>query len=402
MSAPHILIAGAGIGGLTAALALGRQGIGITLIERRTMLDEVGAGIQISPNASRILIELGLAGALAREAVAPERVDIRRWDRPRSYATIPMNDRSERYGAPFWVIHRADLHQTLLDAVRQLPNLRLLIGRTLESAATTQDGVTVTTRSEKGEPETLSGLALIGADGLWSAARRLSGDASAPVFTGYEAWRTLVPIGDVPAFMRQPAVGLWLGPGHHGVHYPVRGSRLLNLVVVRDAASPREGWNTPGDASQIAAFAQGACQPLRDCIAAAPSWQVWSLNDRRPATMAKGHIALLGDAAHPVLPFLAQGAALAIEDAAVLARLIGRTLRAAPAARAKADMQNALRDYDSLRRARAGRVRDEARANGRRYHLGWPLARARDLFIASRGPEAMLTRLDWLYGWRDG
>jgi salicylate hydroxylase len=395
MTAPHLLIIGAGIAGLTAAIALGRRGVRVTLIERRIAFEEVGAGLQLSPNASRILIDLGLSGGLTRDVVAPERLDIRVWSRPRAFASMPMNDGTERYGAPFWVTRRADLQTTLLDAARQLPNVRLLVGRTLETMTESKDGITATILSETGQPEIIEAQALIGADGLWSQVRGLMGNTRPPAFTGYEAWRALIPSERAPSFIRQPEVALWMGPDCHAVHYPVAGSRLINLVVIRKAKAAREGWNSTGDAGEINAFAGSAAQPLRDLIQSAPGWQVWSLNDSKVATMAKGHLALMGDAAHPVLPFMAQGAALAIEDAAVLARLVSAAFEAGK------PLTEALRQYDAARRKRAAKVHATARANADFYHMAWPFSLARDLVLRRSKPERMLARYDWLYGWQD-
>jgi salicylate hydroxylase len=395
MNAPHLLIIGAGIAGLTAAIALGRRGVRVTLVERRTAFEEAGAGLQLSPNASRILIDLGLSGGLTRDVVAPERLDIRVWSRPRAFATMPMNDGKERYGAPFWVTRRADLQTALLDAARQLPNVRILAGRRLESVTGSKDGISATILSETGQPEMIEAQALIGADGLWSQVRGLMGHDVLPAFTGYEAWRTLVPSERAPGFIRQPAVALWMGPDCHAVHYPVAGSRLINLVVIRRAKAAREGWNAAGDRAEINAFAKTAAPPLRDLIAAAPGWQVWSLNDSKVVPMAKGHMALAGDAAHPVLPFMAQGAALAIEDAAVLARTVSAAFEAGK------PVTEALRQYDGLRRRRAVRVHATSRANASHYHMAWPWSLARDLVLRRANPERVLARYDWLYGWKD-
>lgn len=395
MSAPHLLIVGAGIAGLTAGIALGRKGVRVSIIEKRTVFEEVGAGLQLSPNASRILIDLGLSGALTREAVAPERLDIRIWSRPRAFASMPMNDGKERFGAPFWVTRRADLQTALLDAVRQLPNVRLLAGRTLGEISEAQNGIVATIRNERGQVETTAADVVVGADGLWSQVRGIVHGPAQPTFTGYEAWRTLVPSERAPGFIRQPMVGLWMGPDRHAVHYPVAGSRLINLVVVQRAKDPRDGWSGAGDSNEIRTFSSGAAQPLRDLIAAAPDWQVWSLNDRQPAPMARGCVALMGDAAHPILPFMAQGAALAIEDAAVLTRLLTKAFETGGPAR------DALRDYDAARRKRAARVHATSRRNASHYHMAWPWSLARDLTLRHVNPQKTLARYDWLYGWQD-
>jgi salicylate hydroxylase len=391
LAPPHILIAGAGIGGLATAIALARRGISATVVEKRTGFGETGAGLQLTPNSGRILDALDLALPLKRVSVASHGLVIRRW---RSGATLlEMPSDSQQAQAPFRLLKRNDLHTVLLDAARAMPNIRLIVGRGLQDITQDEDGVTATLGGQGGQRETLRGLGLIGADGLWSRVRDLSGDTSPPVFTGYEAWRALAPATG----RDQPRVTLHLGPGRHAVHYPVAGGRETNIVVVRQAGEAREGWSREGDSRVLKAGLAGASQPLRDLAAAADGWQVWSLFDRKPAAMAKGRIALIGDAAHPVLPFLAQGASLAIEDAAVLARMLAELLtrEGSPGVRA------AMAAYAAARTARVARVQQASRINGRSYHLGWPLSLARDIALKRLGPDGLRRRYGWLYDWRD-
>jgi salicylate hydroxylase len=396
MSRPPVLIAGAGIAGLTAAIALARAGVEALLVERRPGFTEVGAGLQLSPNASSVLHRLGLAPAVARHAVAPRRLDIRRWDKPRSFAGMPMQEAAEPDGAPFWCLRRADLQTALLDQARMMHGIRLMVGRRI--VALTQDGrdIAVTVETERGSSETLQASALIGADGIWSDVRRLLGDAGQPAFTGHEAWRTLIPADAAAEFAHMPAVNLWLGRQGHAVHYPVAAGRFINLVLIRKGGPAREGWTREGDRSEVQAMLAGAAKPLKALGAAAEGWQVWSLFDRPAAAMAKGRAALIGDAAHPVLPFLAQGAALAIEDAGLLAALLAPALAAAQ----EGAIEAALGRFATLRRQRAARVQETARSNGRIYHTGFPLAVARDLVLRRLGDEGMRKRYGWLYGWR--
>ncbi len=394
MSAPHVLIAGAGIGGLTAAIALARRGIAVTLAEKRTGFGETGAGIQITPNAGRVLDALDLGLPLRRAAVRSERLLVRRWRDGTRLAEMPMAPAQDE--VPFRALRRADLHTVLLDAARSLPGIRLVVGRGLRDIAERGDGVGATLVSESGQEETVEALAVIGADGLWSRVREILGDRSPPRFTGYEAWRALVPNGAEPASVG--AVSLHLGAGRHAVHYPVAAGREINLVLVRAAAQAREGWSWHGEPELPAQEAAGASAELRALVAAAPDWQVWSLFDRQPAAMAKDRVALLGDAAHPILPFLAQGAALAIEDAGVLARALAEHLEQGGGAAVPA----ALAAYAKARQPRALRVQAASRANARNYHLGAPWSWGRDLVLRRLGPEGMRARYDWLYGWRDG
>lgn len=392
MSAPHILIAGSGIGGLTAAIALARRGFSVTVAEKRTGFGETGAGIQLSPNAGHILEALDLGLAVKRASVVAERLVVRRWQDGSPLAEMPMTTAGT--APPFRTIRRTDLHTLLLDAARSLPGIRLIVGRGLRDISQNADGITATLATEAGQMETISALALVGADGLWSRSRELIGDTAPPVFTGYEAWRTLVPNASGRA--APGVVTLHLGPGRHAVHYPVSGGREINLVVIREAKEAREGWSRDGEPGQLAAHLTKAEPMLHKLATAAPHWLVWSLFDRQPAAMAQGRIALLGDAAHPVLPFMAQGAALAIEDAGVLTQELTVHLQQGGAAALPA----ALAAYARARQDRARRVQATSRSNGRAYHLEWPWAIARNFAMRRLGPEGMRHRLDWLYDWR--
>lgn len=387
------VVAGAGIGGLTAALALARHGIPVTVLERRTVLDEAGAGIQLSPNASRILIDLGLGPALSRQAVEPERVVIRAVGSGRTLGGVALGRHMrERYCAPYWVIHRADLHTLLLDAARSLPNLRLLVGRRVTGVSEEGGQVLATVEGSNGATDRLSAPLLVGADGVWSAVRGALGNAQAPRYGGYAAWRTTIPLAAAPAAFQTAETGLWLGRDAHVVHYPVAAGRRLNIVVVQRGDKPLDGWAAPGERDELLSRFRRAAEPLRALLATAEEWLVWSLYDMPPPRRwSRGRATLLGDAAHPVLPFLAQGGALAIEDAAVLARLVAAQPQDVPAA---------LRAYESARRARAARVQEGARKNGRAYHMAWPLSLARDAVMRRLGAEGMVARYDWLYGWR--
>ncbi|MBN9470258.1 MAG: FAD-dependent monooxygenase [Bosea sp.] len=389
-----ILIAGAGIGGLTAAIALARRGIPVAIAEKRTRFAEAGAGIQISPNAGRVLEALDLGIALRRVAVRPEALAISRWQGEAPLLRMPYAPPAPG-ATPSRALKRADLHQILLDAARTLPNIRWLIGRGLLDCTETAAGLTVTLASESGQTETIEAMGLIGADGLWSRARELTGDARPPRFTGWEAWRTLIPSAEVPSELRQPTISLRLGSARHAVHYPVSAGKEINLVLIRAAREARPGWSRDGDARDLTGIASGAPIALRHLIEAAPAWQVWSLYDREPAAMAKGRIALLGDAAHPVLPFLAQGAALAIEDAAVLAHELASGLQAGGTASVPA----AFAAYAAARQARATRVQQASRDNARSYHLGRPWSFARDLVLRRLGPEGLRQRYAWVYDW---
>lgn len=391
MSTPHVAIAGAGIGGLTMALSLARRGIAATVIEKRTGFGELGAGLQISPNSGRVLDALDLALPLKRVAVSSLGLEIRRWRDGAKLLDMPTH--ADRLPTPFRLMKRNDLHTVLLDAARAMPNIRLMIGRAVKDVAEDAEGVLVALEGQNGGGGSIRALGLIGADGLWSRVRELTGDSSPPVFTGYEAWRSLAPASKAD----KPLVGLHLGSGRHAVHYPVAAGRETNLVVIRQAKEAREGWSREGDPRIVTEHVAGASRALRELVDSARGWQVWSLFDRKPAAMARGRIALLGDAAHPVLPFLAQGASLAIEDAAVLARLLAEHIEAA----GEQAVPDAMAAYAAARAARVERVQQASRANGRSYHLGWPLSVGRDFVLRRFGPDGLQRRYDWLYDWRD-
>jgi salicylate hydroxylase len=346
--------------------------------------------LQLSPNASRILTDLGLGPALRRAASEPPRVRIRSLARGREIGEVALGEAMrERFGAPYLVIHRADLQTILLDAVRGRPGLRLLVGRSVADFAETPDGATLTLESGGGRTETLAADLVVAADGVRSGLRtRL--DRRPLRSVGLAAWRATVPRARAPAALQGEETGLWLGRGRHVVHYPIAGGERINLVAVLPQGGDDADWGAPGDPARLRAAFSDAALPLADLLALPESWLVWTLADRPAARpLARGRLALLGDAAHPVLPFLAQGAALAIEDAAVLAECL-----------AEGPVPAALARYAEARLPRARTVQAQARRNGRVYHAGGLVAAARDAVMARLGPARMTERYAWLYGWR--
>ena len=386
-----IIIAGAGIGGLTAALALARAGFRVVALEQAARLEEAGAGIQVSPNATRIFAALGLAERLRPHAVEPAAIRIVKATTGRDIVRIPLGAEAEqRYGAPYWVVHRADLQRVLVAAMEESADITLQLGARVEDFALHSHGVTAQIRTADGLRDE-QGIALIGADGLWSILRPRFGDRRPPRFAQRTAWRALIPASQASDEAREPVTGLWLGRDAHLVHYPIRGGTMINVVaIIRDDWHDR-GWTALGKpADLISRFAHFA-PAARALLALPESWQKWALFDRSPRRIpAQGPVTLLGDAAHPILPFLAQGGAIAIEDAAVLADCLSQD----------DDPARAFRGYEQARHRRVARVQREARRNSWRYHLSGPLGFARDMFLRTMGSERLLHRYDWLYDWK--
>jgi salicylate hydroxylase len=386
-----VVVAGAGIGGLTAALALASKGFRVVVIEAAERLQETGAGIQLSPNATRVLDALALAPRLSEVIVAPEALRVRSY-RGRDIVRAPLGATvTRRYGAPYWVVHRADLQAALLATVGANSDIALRLGTRAEDFALHAKGVSVQLRSASGSDQE-HGIALIGADGLWSTLRTRLGDARAPRFANRTAWRALLPAKLLAAEFRENAVSLWLGPHAHLVHYPVNGGASVNLVAIVRDDWQRPGWSAAGRHEDLLEHYARWPALVRNLLSVPDRWLKWALFDRpRLRRWGKGAVTLLGDAAHPVLPYLAQGAAMAIEDAYVLAECLGRNPDE-PAA--------ALRRYERQRRRRTAYVQRAARQNGRAYHLIGPAAWVRNRILRNRGGASLLTRYDWLYGWR--
>lgn len=383
-----IVVAGAGIGGLAAALALARAGRRVLVLERAEKIEEVGAGLQIAPNAGRILEALGLAQALASVGVEPACFRIRRAGDGETLARLPLKDARERFGAPFRVYHRADLQGALLEeALRRGVEVRT--NAACEGFAQAEGAITVLARRENGV-EALEAEALIGADGLRSQVRthlRIPGDGEPPP-SGLVAWRALVAADAAPPSLRAPETQLWLGPKAHLVHYPLRDGSIINVVaVVEDRSSSGPPALAGEELARAIGFPRWSAE-LRALVEAAPSFRRWPLFTRpRLARWSVGRVTLLGDAAHPMVPFLAQGAAQAIEDALALAQSFA----------AQARVPAALEAYQAARIARATKVQRNSRRQGLYFHLPEPLATARDLAIRALGGRGMLARNAWLY-----
>ncbi|MFZ0779495.1 MAG: FAD-dependent monooxygenase [Xanthobacteraceae bacterium] len=388
-----VIVAGAGIGGLTAALALARNGFRVTVLEQTERLSETGAGIQLSPNAARCLIDLGVGEQLRPHVTVPMALRVLAGHSGREIVRMPLGGAAERYGAPYWIIHRGDLQAALVAAVAQERDVSLKLGMRVEDFATHSHGVTVSANGPGGVWHE-RGHALIAADGLWSESRARLGFKDPPRFAGRTAWRALIPASEVPAELREPLIQLWLGRDAHLVHYPVKAGDLINVVVITTDNWNAPGWSAP--ASRIDLLprlpAERWAPQARALVREPETWLKWALYDHSPlSSFCYGAAALIGDAAHPMLPFLAQGAAMAIEDAVVAAHCL---------ARMPDDAAGALQSYSALRRTRTRRVQRVAATNGARYHLSALPAMLRNATMHAMGGAWLLRHYDWLYDWR--
>ena len=393
-----VFIAGAGIGGLTASLALAAKGFRVVILEKAERLEEVGAGLQLSPNASRVLCDLGLQDLLAGRAVTPDAISLMSARSGGELIRLPLGEAATNAaGAPYWVVHRADLQAALQAKVGEHPDIELRLGCQFEDIATHARGLTVVSRVGMSRQQDLA-LALIGADGIWSSVRQHLFPHLQPQFSGLIAWRGTLEATQLPREYASRRVQLWMGPNAHLVAYPIAGARQINMVAVVPGTWNRPGWNAPADGNELKnIFASPTWPgPARMMIGAVDNWKKFALFTLPEGNeWTKGAIALLGDAAHGMLPFAAQGAGMAIEDAAVLAKCLSEA-----AVDNGAGIPAALQRYAQARRARVTRVQRTARRNGTIYHLAGPMALARDLAIKAMGAKQMLARQDWIYRWR--
>ena len=388
MARQQVLIAGGGIGGLAAALVCAQRGVPVQLLERAAQLSEVGAGIQIGPNVTRILQAWGLGAALAQVAAFPEQLQARDAQTGQVLGNLPLGARAQaRYGAPYATIHRADL-QGLLHRAALSAGVDLLLGQTVQGWQGTEAALQVNTV----EGLSLQASALIGADGVWSAVRQqLLGDPAR--FTGHLAYRAMVAQAELPAHLRSDQVTVWMGPRLHVVHYPVRSGQWLNLVVIVHGAKPEQAqdWDQAGHTQALMQAMGAVGRDLHERLASVPVWRQWALHDRAPVSspsqMAQGRVALLGDAAHPMRPYLAQGAGMAIEDAETLAQCLSA---------GNATVPEQLQAYAEQRWARNARVQTRAIRNGRIFHAQGAVALGRNLSMRLMGERVM--DVPWLYG----
>ena len=383
-----ILIAGGGIGGIAAALALTRQGLAVKVLEQSAELGEIGAGIQLGPNAFAAFDALGLgAKARARAVYTDEMVMHDALDES-LVGRIPVGEAFRaRFGNPYAVIHRADVHRSLLEAAEESDGIEVLTSTRVASVEQDDDGVTVV----DGQGVRHRGLALVGADGVKSAVRAQYVGDEARV-SGHVVYRAVVDKDDFPADLRWNAAAIWVGPNCHLVHYPLRGGEQYNVVVTFHSREHEEWSVTEGSAAEVESYFQGVCSRARQLIELPKSWKRWATADREPiARWTFGRATLLGDAAHATLQYLAQGACMALEDAVTL----GEAMRVHGN-----DVVAAFAHYERSRVARTARVVLSAREMGRIFHASGVERLVRNELWKGRSPERFYDALEWLYGWR--
>jgi len=385
-----IVISGAGIGGLTAALAVADAGFHVVVVERAEELTEIGAGIQLSPNAGRILAGLGLEEAIKAIAIEPKAIAVRNGRTGRAVTTLPVAAFRARYGTPYHVIHRADLQAALARAVQRRHDAELRFSATIADVLAKQ-GTLFVKIQRPGGSDLVAASALIGADGVWSATRSRIAGASEPKPSGRTAWRAVIPLDNAPPTLATDRVTLWLGHEAHLVTYPVAGGAAINLVAIVEEDWDKPGWTAPGDRVWLLERFAAWTTEVRALLNAPFSWQKWAITAVDPGgPWTAGGIALLGDAAHAMPPFLAQGAAMAIEDAAVLGKALAASSE--PAA--------GLAAYEAARKPRVARVWKAAWRTGAHFHYGERMAALRDLALRLGGASLLFRQNDWIYRWQ--
>ena len=394
MSHQDIIIVGGGIGGLAAALSLSAIGKTVAVLEQAPEFAEVGAGIQLGPNSYKMFKRLGVIDEVNALSAFPNDLMMRDSITAEIIAQIPAGEEfRKRFGHPYAVIHRADLHTVLLKRCQKSPGVSLHVNTEAVDFEDTGTRVTVTCADGR----CFTGEALIGADGIWSKIRGLVAGDGEPMPSGHIAYRAVLPTSEVPEELRTNTMTLWAGEKTHMVQYPLRGGDLFNLVAVFHSDKFTEGWNDAGDPAELHEKFADKCPQVRTLLSKIESWRMWVLRDREPIRdWVKGRMALLGDAAHPMLQYLAQGANMAIEDAVCLADMMVNE---------QGDYDKAFLRYRDARYLRTTRVQNTARLYGNIYHASGATRDWRNAEIGSWPVEKHYLGLTWLYDisptWRD-
>ncbi len=386
-----VLIAGGGIGGLTLALALARRGIPSRVFEARKTTPDEGAGIQLGPNATRVLYSLGVADALEPHTVAPECIIVNDGIAGRELTRLPLGRWiADRHGAPYWVVHRAALQDVLWSAATTHELIRIEMGHAVDHISEQPNATEVTVGFTNLERAT--GTVLVGADGMWSHVREHVNPNFRLAYAGVTAARALVPRHQIGSTFAELATEVWLAPSAHVVHYPVDGGSTIAIVAIGVCAEPEGGWSISVEADVIAERFRQMPGPVRELLSVAPAWRQWALfGTQGTLRWRRRRCVLIGDAAHPVLPYLAQGGAMAIEDAFELAAAI---------ADSGDDSADALAAFGNHRQRRVEQVQAASIANGQAYHLDGLAARARNAALHTLPGSLFMRRYDWIYGYR--
>jgi len=386
-----VLVVGGGIGGLAAALALAQKGTAVRVLEQAPEFKEIGAGIQLGPNIFRMFECLGITDEVNRFAVLPENLMMLDSVTGQEVTRISLGSEfRSKFKYPYAVIHRGDLHRVLLAACQQDELVELCPATKIEAVEERSGAIVAIT--DKGDRQ--SADALIGADGLWSTIRPLIVNDGKPTVSGHIAYRAVLPTSEMPEHLRWQSMVLWAGEKTHLVHYPLRGGGLFNLVAVFHSDKYEEGWDSFGDADELHKRFACTCSEVRTLLAKIDSWRMWVLCDRAPVKQwSRGPMTLLGDAAHPMLQYLAQGAGMAIEDAVCIADCVDE---------AEGDFTSAFQAYQTARYLRTGRVQITARVYGEFFHASGVARELRNMFLGGRAQHDALQSMEWLYGEQPG
>lgn len=389
-----IIVAGAGIAGLSTALALAEKGFSVAVYEKVAKLQEVGAGVQLAPNATRILQKWGVLDSILQCAVEPENILLVDGTNSRILLDLPIRELAkQRWDGVYLTIHRADLQNKLYEAAQKHPLIDIYFEHHLIGASIVGKHVQIDFE-HKGKKQTIITPLLVGCDGVWSTLRRLGENEDPAAFTGYIAWRATVDCASLPNSFKKiigdkPNVSAWMGPNNHLVAYPLQSGKSYNFVAITRGANPGETWSKVGDKNRLFHTFRAWHPVLRDIATSVPEWTYWPLFGMKQHKFLRGpQQAYVGDAAHAFLPFAAQGAVMAIEDAAALAQILSQN---------KSDMNTALSLYNRLRSPRVTTVNKRGNFNSFVYHATGPIALGRNLVMKLRPTKHFASDLDWLY-----